>query len=55
MSVDDIARCMGELWNDEGMRQRLARNGIVRSERYTWDRTAEALWASFQRMTDGAA
>ena len=54
-SVDDISRAMRELWNDAALRERLARNGIARSERFTWERTAEALWNSFERMTDGAA
>ena len=55
MSGDDIARSMSELRDDEALRERLTRTGNIRSERYTWDRTAEARWASFQRMTDGAA
>ncbi len=54
-SVDDIARCMAELWNDPGLRAGLARNGRARSERYTWDNTAAILWTAFERMLHGTA
>jgi glycosyltransferase involved in cell wall biosynthesis len=49
-SVADIARAMREMHEDEALRERLSEVGLRRARRYTWDRTAEGLWASFLRM-----
>lgn len=54
-SVDDIARAMAEVWSDDALRERLSHNGIARAARFTWDRTADALWDSFQRLVHGTA
>lgn len=53
--VDDMVRRMEEVWGDAHLRERLSHNGIARAAGFTWDRTAEKLWASFQHMIDGAA
>ena len=49
-NVDDIARAMRTIVSDPVLRERLAASGLQRAERYTWDRTAEGLWASVERM-----
>ena len=54
-SVEDIARAMDELWDNAALRDALAKNGIQRAARFTWDHTANALWKSFERMTHGTA
>ena len=54
-SVEDIARAMDELWDNAALRDALAKNGIQRAARFTWEHTANALWKSFERMTHGTA
>jgi glycosyltransferase involved in cell wall biosynthesis len=49
-NVDDIARAMRQVVDDPALRERLAASGLQRAERYTWDRTADGLWASVERM-----
>jgi len=48
--VEDIARAMRTVVQDEALRARMIAAGIERAQRYTWDRTAEGLWASIERM-----
>ena len=53
-SVKDITRALYDVWTDPEIRTALGRKGIERSERYTWDRSAVALWESFERMCSDA-
>jgi glycosyltransferase involved in cell wall biosynthesis len=53
-SVKDITRALYDVWTDPEIRTTLGRKGIERSERYTWDRSAAALWESFERMCSDA-
>lgn len=53
-SVADIARAMREVWSDHALWEQLRTTGLRRSARYTWDKAAEALWASFERMCSDA-
>ena len=48
--VDDIARAMLTIISDPALRERLSAAGLQRAERYTWERTADGLWASVERM-----
>lgn len=48
--VEDIARAMRTVVQDEALRTRLIAAGLERAQRYTWDRTAEGLWVSIERM-----
>lgn len=48
--VDDIAGAMERIHADPGLRDRLGAAGQERATRYTWDRTAEGLWASVERV-----
>ena len=49
-SVADISRALLDVWNDPALCDQLRTAGLKRSARYTWERAAESLWASFQRM-----
>jgi glycosyltransferase involved in cell wall biosynthesis len=48
--VDDIAGAMERVHGDPGLRDRLGAAGQERAARYTWDHTAEGLWASVERV-----
>lgn len=48
--VEDITRAMRTVIADGALRARLIAAGIERSKRYTWDRTAQGLWASIERV-----
>jgi glycosyltransferase involved in cell wall biosynthesis len=52
--VDDITRALREVVTDGALRERLGKAGIARSARFTWDRAATDLWASFERMLKDA-
>jgi len=52
--VDDIARALQEVVDDDTLRERLGRAGIERAARFTWDNAASALWESLQRMLKDA-
>lgn len=49
-NVDDIARAMRTIMSDPALRERLSTEGLQRAERYTWERTADGLWASVEHM-----
>lgn len=49
-NVDDITRAMRTLVNDGALRERLIAAGLERAQRYTWDRTADGLWAAIERI-----
>ena len=53
-NVDDIARCMTEIAGDAALRERLSVAGIERAKAFSWERTADALWASLLKMTSGS-
>lgn len=53
-SVADIARALLEVWSDHELWEQLRTAGLKRSARYTWDKAAESLWASFERMCSDA-
>lgn len=45
-----IAAALERVGNDDQLCARLAQAGLQRAARYTWDRTAEGLWNSLQRI-----
>lgn len=53
-SVADISRALVEVWNDPALGEQLRTAGIKRSARYTWEKAAQELWASFERMCSDA-
>jgi glycosyltransferase involved in cell wall biosynthesis len=46
----DIARAMRIVLDDAALRSWLIDTGLERVQRYTWDRTADGLWASIEKM-----
>ena len=48
--VDDIARAMERMWADGALREKLSKDGLERAKRYTWDRTAQGVWNSLERL-----
>lgn len=53
-SVADISRALFDVWSDHALHDQLRAAGLKRSMRYTWEKAAEALWASFGRMCKDA-
>ncbi len=53
-NVSDIARALYDVWSDPVRREELSAAGLKRSQRYTWDNSANALWTSFVRMAKDA-
>lgn len=49
-SVESIADAMARVWQDGQLRSQLAAEGLQRAARFTWDRTAEGLWRSMERV-----
>jgi len=49
-NVSDIARALHDVWSDPVLQEQLSTAGRKRAERYTWDKSATTLWASFERM-----
>lgn len=52
--VGDITRALHTIAADAGLRERLSLAGKERAQRFTWDRSAHDLWASFERMCGDA-
>lgn len=52
-SEENMAAAMEKIWVDQALRDRLSAAGLQRATRYTWDRTAEGLWASLERVMQG--
>jgi glycosyltransferase involved in cell wall biosynthesis len=48
----DIAEGLSQLWHDEGLRQRLVRQGSLNQRRFSWEHSAQVLW---QAVTEAAA
>lgn len=44
--ADDLARAITEVCADRALRERMARDGLVRAARFSWERTAEGTRAS---------
>jgi len=53
-SVQDISHALRTVSTDPELRSELGRKGMERAQRYTWDRSADALWESFTRMCQDA-
>lgn len=51
--MGDIARALNEVISDHALRQRMIQAGSERSKIFTWQNSADALWASFERMITG--
>lgn len=49
-STESIAQALLHVWNDAPLRERLAQAGMQRAARYTWHRSAQALWACVEKV-----
>ncbi|MFN8350933.1 MAG: glycosyltransferase family 1 protein [Flavobacteriales bacterium] len=49
-NVEDIARALRTMLGDAPLRQRAIAAGLERAQRYDWERTAEAVWATLERV-----
>jgi len=47
-----IADAMARLVSDEALRRRLSQQGIINSQRFSWNKTAEALWNTILKTLD---
>lgn len=54
LDVDDIAAALARLIDDEGERERLRAAARARAATYTWERTAAATVAAYQRALGAA-
>ena len=53
-SVADISRALFDVWSDLVRCDQLRAAGVKRAQRYSWDKAADALWTSFERMCKDA-
>jgi glycosyltransferase involved in cell wall biosynthesis len=51
---DEIADAIKRLWEDEALRQELARRGKERVAQFTWDKTARMFRAHYRRIAERA-
>lgn len=47
-----IAEAMARLVNDGALRRRLSQQGIINSQRYTWEKAAEEMWKSIVKAIE---
>ena len=50
LSVDEIAKAMGDIADNEDLRTELIMKGRQRKELFSWDRTAQLLWESVMKV-----
>jgi glycosyltransferase involved in cell wall biosynthesis len=50
--ADAIAGAMARLVTDGALRRRLSQQGIINSQRYTWEKAAEEMWKSIIKATE---
>lgn len=48
-SKSDIARAMARIAQDAELREQLIQKGRIQSQRFSWQKTADKLWASMQK------
>ncbi len=49
-SIDSISDAMKEIYNNEELRKSLVENAKIRRKEFTWDKTAERLWQSVEKL-----
>ncbi len=47
-----IAEAMGKLYTDKAFREKLIEKGRVQRTKFSWDKTAAALWQSIEKMAE---
>jgi glycosyltransferase involved in cell wall biosynthesis len=50
MHVSDIAEAMIRMWENESLRKQLVEKGKKKVEEYSWEKTAELLWQSIEKI-----
>jgi glycosyltransferase involved in cell wall biosynthesis len=48
-SIDSIKEGMLKIYKDENLRRHLIENGRIQREKFSWDKTAEALWNCIEK------
>lgn len=51
--VDSTVEAMARVVGDEGLRNKMIAKGLERSELFSWDRTAEVIWAKMREEAEG--
>jgi len=49
-SVDSISSAMKMLFSDENLRKNLIEKAKIQKEKFSWDKTAEKLWCSIEKL-----
>jgi glycosyltransferase involved in cell wall biosynthesis len=49
-NTEDIAEAMQKIANDSSLRKNLSEKGIERSKDFSWDKTADVLWSSVDKV-----
>lgn len=49
-SVSSIAQALEAFWNDETLRNDLIRKGLENHKKFSWDKTARAIWGSLEKI-----
>ncbi|NBC84468.1 MAG: glycosyltransferase [Bacteroidetes bacterium] len=49
-SISSISQKMLELYNNNTVRKQMIADGFIQSKQFSWDRTAELLWESIEKM-----
>lgn len=49
-SVNSISEGLGRIYSDKNLRERLSREGLERSEKFTWDKSAEILYKVYLEL-----
>ncbi len=51
-SIEDIARQMNLISNDNSLREKLIEKGLKRAKEFSWDKTAEVLWEAILKVAN---
>lgn len=49
-SIESISAAMERIENDESLRESLIQKGLVRVRQFSWDKTADELWKSIEKV-----
>ena len=49
-NIEEIAEAMYKIASDKEFRSQLIKKGQVQREKFTWDKSAERIWESFQKV-----
>jgi glycosyltransferase involved in cell wall biosynthesis len=50
--INSISKGMIELYRNKNLREELSQNGLIRSQEFSWDQSAEKVWSCLEeRLT----